>query len=221
MKRFIPGLLISASFIGVGSARAEIVLDGSGTRLEGSMEITSDMGDIHGGNLFQSFSVFNVQTGESVVFSGPAGIQNVISRVTGGTSDITGLKSSLIDGPVTVDIAGANFYFINPNGLIFAENGSINATGSVYLSTADVVKLDDGNSFYADPAQSSVLTAADPAAFGFLGVNPAPIEMNGSVLYAPVPQGETFALVGGDIDLQAGAGAAIVAPGATVSLFWR
>jgi filamentous hemagglutinin family protein len=223
MKRFIHGCILSASLAVAGGAHAEVVLNGSGTPLNGNIEITSNLGVTRGGNLFHSFSVFNVLNGESVVFSAQGSIHNVISRVTGGTSAITHFKSSLIDGPVKVDIAGANFYFINPNGVIFGANGSINATGSVYVSTADVVRLSDGNSFYADPAENSVLTAADPVAFGFLSTNtnPATIELNGPYLGNPdlgalVPPGKTFALVGGNIDLQAGT--LIVAPGATVSL---
>ncbi len=217
-KRFIRGWALAAALAAAGSVHAEVVLDGPGTRLDGNIAITANLGESRGGNLFHSFSVFNVLTGESVVFSGPDTIRNVISRVTGGTSDLTGLKASVIDGPVSLAIPGANFYFINPNGVIFGENGSINATGSVYLGTADVVRLADGGSFYADPAQNSVLTTADPVAFGFLSDIPAPIELNGP--YLGVEPGKTFALVAGDIDIGAGASypTAIVAPGATVSL---
>jgi len=217
-KRFLHGWVLSASLAVAVVTHAEVVLNGSGQPLTGNIEIASDMGATRGSNLFHSFSVFNVLTGESVVFSGPDTIRNVISRVTGGTSDITGLKASVIDGPVSLVIPGANFYFINPNGVIFGEYGSIDATGSVYLGTADVVRLADGGSFYADPARNSVLTTADPVAFGFLTASPAPIELNGP--YLAVPPGKTFALVAGDIDIGAGASyaTAIVAPGATVSL---
>lgn len=225
-KQFIRGWLLLTTLVGNGGVQAEVVLQGSGTRLDGSIAITADLGEARGGNLFHSFSVFNVLTGESAVFSGPDGLRNVISRVTGGTSDITGLKASIIDGPVSLIIPGANFYFINPNGIIFGEYGSIDATGSVYLGTADVVRFADGGNFYADPAKSSALTTADPVAFGFLSESPAAIELNGPWLGVapytpyPVPPGKTFALVAGDIDIRAGAfgGSAIIAPGATVSL---
>lgn len=224
-KRFIHGWTLAAALAAAGGVHAEVVLDGPGTRLDGNIAITANLGESRGGNLFHSFSVFNVLTGESVVFSGPDTIRNVISRVTGGTSNLTGLKASVIDGPVSLAIPGANFYFINPNGVIFGEYGSIDATGSVYLGTADVVRLADGGSFYADPAQNSVLTTADPVAFGFLTGSPAPIELNGPWLGdpytpSPVPPGKTFALVAGDIDIHDGAFgyAAILAPGATVSL---
>lgn len=224
-KRSIYGWALMAALVAMEDTHAEVVLQNSGMRLEGNIAITENLGDTRGGNLFHSFSVFNVLNGESAVFSGPNTIRNVISRVTGETSNLTGLKASIIDGPVSLTIPGANFYFINPNGIIFGEYGSIDATGSVYLGTADVVRFADGGSFYADPGQNSVLTTADPVAFGFLSENPAAIELNGPWMGAPytsspVPPGKTFALVAGDIDIRAGAfgGTAIIAPGATVSL---
>ncbi len=216
-KRFLAGGLLLAAFAAAAAARAEVVVQGSATPLAGpDIAITANLGVTSGNNLFHSFSVFNVLGGESAVFSGPASIQNVISRVTGGISDLTGLKSSLIDGPVSLSIAGANFYFINPNGIVFGASGSINATGSVYMSTADVVRFADGSSFFADPSAINVLSMANPVAFGFLSANPAPIVLNGPLLLEPVPAGKTFALVAGDIDIRAGS--VIVAPGAIVSL---
>ncbi|MCZ4316714.1 filamentous hemagglutinin N-terminal domain-containing protein [Comamonadaceae bacterium G21597-S1] len=191
----------------------------------GDMVIEASRGETRGNNLFHSFRVFNVLGGDAAVFVGPDGIRNVISRVTGGTSEITGLKASIIDGPLVVTIPGANFYFINPNGIILGANGFFDVSGSVYLSTADSVKLGENGVFFADPAKNSVLTTADPVAFGFLSPTPAPITLDGPWLGAPytpapVPAGKTFALVGGDILIQAGifGGSAIVAPGATVSL---
>jgi filamentous hemagglutinin family protein len=210
---------------GMGAVHAEATFTDTGTTISGDMSIDAAQGAVRGGNVFHSFRVFNVLGGESATFTGANGIRNVISRVTGGTSDITGLKASIIDGPLSVAIPGANFFFINPNGVIIGANGFINASGSVYISTADALRLGDGGVFYADPAKNSVLTTADPVAFGFLSANPAPITLDGPWLGspytpAPVPPGKTFALVGGDITIQAGiyGGAAIVAQGATVSL---
>ncbi|MBL8337466.1 MAG: filamentous hemagglutinin N-terminal domain-containing protein [Rhodoferax sp.] len=208
-----------------GASHAEAVFTGTGAVISGDMVVDASRGVTRGTNLFHSFSVFNVLAGESAVFSGPGGIRNVISRVTGGTSEITGLKSSLFDGPLSVAIPGANFFFINPNGVVIGANGSFSTSGSIYLSTADNLRLADGGVFHADPTKNSVLTTAEPAAFGFLAATPAPITLYGPWLGAPyspmpVPPGKTFALVGGAIDFGAGdyGGGAIVAPGATVSL---
>src|SRR4029077_7680978 len=98
------------------------------------------------------------------------------SRVTGDTSAFTLQKSSLIDGPLNW-MNGANFWFINPNGIIFGSNATLPTTGvgSFHASTADYIKLSDGNVFAATPSANELLTVAPPSAFGFLSANPAGI----------------------------------------------
>ena len=216
--RLRMALLVAAT---ATATHAEVVIQGGQILAGPAIEVPAAVGETRGSNLFHSFQVFNVLggLGESVTFTGPEGVKNVISRVTGGTSEITGLKSSLIDGPVAVAIPGANFYFINPHGVVFGEFGSIQADGSVHIATADAVRFQDGAAFYADPAKTSTLTTAPPSAFGFLGPSAAPIEMNGPLVFAPVPPGKTFTLVGGDIEIKTATyGTAIVAPSANVSL---
>ena len=148
--------------------RAEVVLQGSSTPLPGpAITVNGNVGQTRGNNLFHSFSVFNilragpsasglvVPAQESVTFTSPTGgarpITNVINRVTGGTSAFTLQKSSLIDGALNSSIPGANFWFINPNGIIFGGNAVLPTTGSFHASTADYIKLSDGNVFAATP----------------------------------------------------------------------
>ena len=95
------------------------------------------MGSVRGNNLFQSFSQFNLNAGEVAAFSGPKGIQNILSRVTGGSP-------SSINGTIRSDITGANFFFINPNGIVFGPNAAIDVSGSFAASTANYLKLADG-----------------------------------------------------------------------------
>jgi haemagglutination activity domain. len=68
--RLRPCWILLAMLATVGSVRAEVVLPGGGAPLTGNIEITQGMGTTQGGNLFHSFSVFNVLTGESVFFRG-------------------------------------------------------------------------------------------------------------------------------------------------------
>ncbi|HAG85311.1 MAG TPA: hypothetical protein DCL61_30235, partial [Cyanobacteria bacterium UBA12227] len=52
-------------------------------------EILSDKidgGAIRGANLFHSFTEFNVGEGRGVYFANPTGIENILSRVTGGNA---------------------------------------------------------------------------------------------------------------------------------------
>ncbi|MBI3989151.1 MAG: hypothetical protein HY347_06000 [candidate division NC10 bacterium] len=70
------------------------------------------------------------------------------------------------------------------------------------MSTADFLRLADGGIFYATLAQGSVLTAAPPAAFGFLSGNPAGMAIQESVLQ--VPEGKTLSVVAGDVQIRGG-----------------
>jgi filamentous hemagglutinin family protein len=223
MRRSSPPLLMGALLIVayITPVRAEVVLQGSNTPLPGpSITVNGNFGQTRGSNLFHSFSVFNilragpgVPSQESVTFTPPTGggtISNVISRVTGGTSVFTGAKSSLIDGPLNSSIPGANFWFINPNGIIFGSNAVLPTTGSFHASTADYIKLADGNIFAATPSPSEVLTVHPPSAFGFLNANPAGIQVVNALFQGnatrvmQVPANRTLSLVGGTIDVGTG-----------------
>ena len=203
--------------------RAEVVLQGASTPLPGpAITVNGNVGQTRGNNLFHSFSIFNilragrsasglvVPAQESVTFTSPTvggapvSITNVINRVTGGTSAFTLQKSSLIDGALNSSIPGANFWFINPNGIIFGGNAVLPTTGSFHASTADYIKLSDGNTFAAIPTSNEVLTVAPPSAFGFLTANPAGIQVGNATRVLQVPTGRTLSLVGGTIDVGIG-----------------
>src|SRR5207237_7950615 len=113
-------------------------------------------------------------------------------------------RSSLIDGPLNSSIPGANFWFINPNGIIFGSNAVLPTTGSFHASTADYIKLSDGNTFAATPASNEVLTVAPPSAFAFRSANPAGIQVGNATRVLQVPTGRTLSLVGGTIDVGIG-----------------
>jgi filamentous hemagglutinin family protein len=221
LRPLLTGALLTAACL--TSVRAEVVLQGSSTPLPGpAITVNGNIGQTRGSNLFHSFSVFNilrpgtsasglvVPQQESVTFTSPTvggtpvSITNVINRVTGGTSTFTLQKSSLIDGPLNSSIPGANFWFINPNGIIFGGNAVLPTTGSFHASTADYIKLSDGNIFAATPTSNEVLTVAPPSAFGFLSANPAGIQVGNATRILQVPAGRTLSLVGGTIDVGIG-----------------
>lgn len=172
-----------------------VVYDGttgaSGSLTGPNYRITSDRGTTVGSNLFHSFSTFNLSKGDIATFSGPNSINNVISRVTGGSA-------STIDGKISSQMNGANFYFINPWGIMFGPNASLDVSGSFHVSTASHMKFADGAIFSATDPGRSILTSAPPAAFGFLA-NPSPITVQGSHL--SVPEGKELSFVGGNIQM--------------------
>lgn len=159
-----------------------------------------------GSNLFHSFAVFDIHTGESATFNGPAAITNIISRVTGGAA-------SSIDGVLGSGISGANLYLVNPAGVLFGPNASLNVDGSFHVSTADYLLLGTAGRFDVSNPGNTVLTTAPPSAFGYLSSSPGQVTFNGSLLR--VPAGESLGVVAGDVDIT---DAALYAPEGTVSI---
>lgn len=180
-------------------ARAEVVRDGTmgpaGAINGPAYIIPHTDGTVRGANLFHSFSQFNVRAGESATFTGTASITNVLSRVTGGSA-------STIDGLLRVTgMPKANFFLINPAGVVFMPGAQLDVPAAFVVTTADEIRLADGGCFATttDPADT-VLTTAPPSAFGFLDDDTASIEVGDSRLV--VNEGQGISLVGGDIEIR-------------------
>jgi len=165
LSKKICGLisLIITGFIVPGYA--EITLDGSlgtASTLPGpDYMIGAELGRQKGNNLFHSFGEFNINTGDSATFTGPAHIENIIGRVTGG-------NPSLIDGALNSTIPSADLYLLNPNGVMMGPNAKLDIDGSFHLSSADYLRFADGQRFEANTKVSPLLIVAPPEAFGFL-----------------------------------------------------
>ena len=150
-----------------------------------------------GTNLFHSFGQFSVGTGDIAQFQTTSlipnnAMSNILGRVTGGNpSSIFGTIDSATYYP------GANLFLMNPYGIIFGPNATLNVGGSVTFTTADYLKLAGNVRFEAIPGPQDVLLNASPvAAFGFLGSNPAAIAVQGSQL--TVANGTDLSFVGGN-----------------------
>ena len=185
---------------GPARAQAPIVTDGTmGARVElngPAMQIPNTLGTQAGKNLFHSFQRFNIPTRNSATFTGPGGIDNVVSRVTGG-------EASTIDGTFRSTIPGANVWFTNPAGVTFGPNASLDVPASFHASTANEIRFPDGGRFSADLGATSTLSVAPPEAFGFLSSNPAPLKVERSHLSTVT--GATLSLAAGEIDIQGNA----------------
>src|SRR3954467_13567874 len=112
------------------SVLAGVVLDGSfgsSAVLPGpNYMIQAGFGKTVGNNLFHSFNQFNLINSESATFTGPNNIQNIVSRVTGGSP-------SSIDGKISSDIQGANLFFVNPAGVMFGPHAQLDVSGSLAI----------------------------------------------------------------------------------------
>lgn len=176
-------------------------------------------GTTAGNNLFHSFEQFSIPSGNSSYFNNTSNIQNIFSRVTGSSV-------SIIDGAIKAN-GTANLFLLNPNGIIFGPNASLNIGGSFLGSTADYFQFSDGSKFSAvEPQTTPLLTISRPLGLGF-GLNPGQIYVqgNGHELRVADPtiavgsplvgsgessmglrtdQGETLALIGGQVTLDGG-----------------
>jgi filamentous hemagglutinin family protein len=182
---------VNADIITDGTLGTQVRLTGPNFQIDS--KIDSKLGEQHGNNWFHSFRQFDIRSGETATFSGPDNINNIITRVTGG-------QESYIDGTLRSTIPGANFYLLNPAGILFGKDAKLDVTGSFYASTADYVKLGEDGRFQATHPEQSILTVAPPSAFGFLSATAAPIVVQGSTL--SVPKSQTLWLIGGNLTLE-------------------
>ncbi|MEH2106912.1 two-partner secretion domain-containing protein [Nostoc sp.] len=165
-----------------------------------------DGGAIRGTNLFHSFQEFNIAEGRSAYFTNPTGIENIISRVTGGN------PSQLLG---TLGVLGkANLFLINPNGIIFGAKAKLDVSGSFVASTASSLVFANGAKFSAtNPQAPPLLTIKVPIGLEFDENIPGAISLQSARLV--VQPDKTLALVGGNVSLNNGT---IVAPGGRVEL---
>ena len=161
----IKSLLFSALplFLLPLNAQAQTPIEEDGTTSTTVTNTTTgvqiDNGDRSGGNLFHSFQEFSVPTGQEAFFNNASDIANIFSRVTGS-------NISEIDGSIRAN-GTANLFLINPNGIIFGENASLNIGGSFFATTADSILFEGDVEFSASDRSTPLLTSSIPIGANF------------------------------------------------------
>ncbi|MEA5551829.1 S-layer family protein [Anabaena cylindrica UHCC 0172] len=225
--------LISGILIGgmIFPANAQVTSDGTTNTLVNPSGNNFNIlnGIEKGNNLFHSFSNFSVPTGGSATFdlTNTPNITTIFSRVTGGNvSNIDGLIQTL-NGNYP-----ASLFLMNPNGILFGPNASLDIGGSFVGTTANSINFADGTEFSGVNGNTTpLLTMSIPIGLQF-GSNPGTIsvqgtgnnqQLNGSFPISgltssnglQLSSGKTLALVGGNLVLN---GSFLSAPGGRIEL---
>ncbi len=142
----LPTLLTSLSLMGaiaVSPATAQQIIPNN----DGTMTVITKDGNsfnIDGGtlsgdgkNLFHSFQEFGLDAGQIANFLSNPNIQNILGRINGG-------NPSLINGLIQVTGGNSNLFLMNPSGIIFGNNASLNVPGDFTATTATGIGFGDG-----------------------------------------------------------------------------
>jgi filamentous hemagglutinin family protein len=230
INQFIALPTAFSLFLGARSPVSAQIIPDSTLPSNSIVTPNGDVIEITGGttadsNLFHSFETFSVPTGGTAFFNNALTIENIITRVTGGSL-------SRIDGTIRAHGA-ANLFLLNPNGIIFGANASLNIGGSFVASTANRIKFADGSEFSTTNPQAPPLLKINVPVGLQYGTNSGEIVVQGTgnnLLINPltfailrenrpaglqVEEGQTLALVGGSVSLEGGN---LTAPGGRIEL---
>ncbi|WP_199248967.1 CHAT domain-containing protein [[Phormidium] sp. ETS-05] len=199
--------------------------DGTGTVVEvqgNKYEITGGKTSADGVNLFHSLQEFGLTQGQIADFMASPDIRNILGRVSGG-------NASIIDGLIQVSGGNANLFLMNPAGIVFRPNASLNVLGSFTATTATGIGFDSGW-FEAFGNNDYGALVGNPSAFSFNLAQPGSIinagnltVINGnlSLIGGTVINGGSLMAPGGDIMVTAVPGSHMVRisqPGHLLSL---
>jgi filamentous hemagglutinin family protein len=141
-----------------------------------------------GKNLFHSFTQFGLNANEVANFISRPQIQNILGRVVGG-------NPSVINGLIQVTGGNANLFLMNPSGIIFGQNASLNIPGSFTATTATGIGF-GSNWFNATGANNYADLVGKPDSFAFATLQPGAIINAGQLAVKP---GRNLTLLGGTV----------------------
>lgn len=175
--------------------------DGTGTyTVVENNQITINGGQVSGSgaNLFHSFAEFGLSRGQVANFLSNPTIQNILARVIGG-------NASIIDGQIQVSGSNSNLLLMNPAGIVFGANASLNVPAAFTATTANRIgfgnsglnSLSDGFSWFsANAANDYTSLNGPPTVYAFTTVAPGAIANFGNLA---VPAGQSLTLLAGSV----------------------
>jgi filamentous hemagglutinin family protein len=141
-----------------------------------------------GANLFHSFTQFGLSQSQIANFLTNPGIRNILGRVVGG-------DASIINGLIQVTGGNANLYLMNPAGIVFGANASLNVPASFTATTANGISF-GGNWLNAIGTNDYAALLGNPTGFAFTMPQPGAIINAGNLA---VGTGQALSLLGGTV----------------------
>ncbi|WP_026798498.1 CHAT domain-containing protein [Planktothrix prolifica] len=166
--------------------------DGTGTQVThqgNQFNINGGSLSGNGANLFHSFEKLGLSQGQIINFISNPKIQNILGRVTGG-------EASFINGLIQVTGGNSNLFLINPAGIIFGENASLNIPASFTATTANSIGFGNQNWFQAIGENQWQTLVGTPRDFVFNSENPGSLVNLGNLTVSP---GENITLLAGTV----------------------
>ena len=165
--------------------------DGTGTATQqnqNQINISGGQTSQGGSNLFHSFSQFNVNPSQVANFISTPNIQNILGRINGG-------DASFINGMLQVTGGNSNLFLMNPAGIVFGANASLNLPASFTTTTATGINFGNGQ-FNAIGTNNYANLFGNPTAFTFGLTQPGAIVNGGNLA---VSSGQNIDLIGGTV----------------------
>ncbi len=165
--------------------------DGTGTVVApngNQINITGGQLSQDNANLFHSFTQFGLNADQIATFLSTPGIQNILGRIVGG-------NPSVINGQLQVAGSNANLFLMNPAGIIFGTNASLNVPGAFTATTANGIGF-GSNWFNAAGTNNYANLVGNPGIFSFSMGQPGAIFNAGNL---SVGKGQNLTLLGGTV----------------------
>ncbi|MEH2180666.1 filamentous hemagglutinin N-terminal domain-containing protein [Nostoc sp.] len=180
--------------IGVGQVQAQSITpaaDGTNTVVtpDGKQfNITGGQTSKDGANLFHSLTKFGLSQDQIANFISRPEILNILTRVNGG-------DPSVINGLIQVTGGKSNLFLMNPAGIIFGPNASLNLPAALTVTTANGIGF-GSNWFNAVGNNNYAELVGSPSAFAFTMDKPGAIINAGNL---SVGEGQNLTLLGGTV----------------------
>ncbi|MFB2970672.1 beta strand repeat-containing protein, partial [Aerosakkonema sp. BLCC-F183] len=172
--------------------------DGTGTVVtpqENRFDITGGQRSGDGANLFHSFTEFGLNSDQVANFLSRPDILNILARVNGG-------NVSYINGLIQVTGGNSNLFLMNPSGIVFGANASLNVPAAFLATTANGIGLTptdmpgNVNWFNAAGPNNYAALVGTPSAFALTMQQPGSIVNSGNLA---VGIGQDLTLLGGTV----------------------